>query len=74
VLDVTGDDARDEAALLDVRAELLDRDALKLRAMLGDPERAHVLTDVDIDGAWISEHYEAEADRLRAQAVKIGAA
>jgi hypothetical protein len=74
VLDVTGDDARDEAALLDVRAELLDRDALKLRAMLGDPERAHVLTDVGIDGAWINEYYEAEADRLRAQAVKIGAA
>lgn len=71
VLPVTGDAARDEAALLDVRAALLDSDALKLRAMLGDLERAHILTDLDIDGAWISEHYEAEADRLRAEAVRI---
>lgn len=71
VLDVTGDDAHDEAALLDARADLLDSDALRLRAILADPHQSATLTDLNIDSAWINENYEAEADRLRAQAVKL---
>lgn len=71
VLPVTGDAARDEAALLDAHAEILDADALKLRAILDDPAQAPTLTDVGIDRAWITEHFEDEADRLRSRALQL---
>jgi hypothetical protein len=72
VLECTGDRDVDRAALLVAHAELVEEDAAKLRGMLIGPQ-ARSLREDGIDDAWIAEHYDAEAVRLRVEASKLTA-
>jgi hypothetical protein len=70
VLDVTGDPAIDECALLTVQADLVEADAVRLRAILanGTGPIAQALRREGVDEQFVAEHYDQVAAAYQARA------
>jgi hypothetical protein len=75
VLDVTGDQAVDEAAILVAHAELIEKDAAILQRVLaeGVGPLAQSLQRDGIDPQWVQQHYDQVAAGMRQKAAGLTA-